>query len=215
MAGPPCFLGATTQVCRREEITILRGTLKVVHKSRRTLIFAKDSDLRVAPRKTGCAYDRSRGREGVMNRIRIAVPLSRGCRRAGWLAAAALFWLGFAAPAGAQGVSESANPSGFIAPEYGSHSYVQPDTVYVPASSVARPEDAGKFAHTDYVIANPNREAVPTATNKPDRPARTRARRRASTRLSAASGMHSARRGRQTYTDQRGRLGRDCPGRRV
>lgn len=103
-----------------------------------------------------------------MNRIRVAFPLSRGCRRVILLATAGLLWLSFAATAGAQSVSENANPSGFRAPEYGSHDYIQPDTVYVPASSIARPEDASKFAHTDYVIANPNREAVPSPSAKPN-----------------------------------------------
>ncbi|HXZ89019.1 MAG TPA: hypothetical protein VEF07_10625, partial [Candidatus Binataceae bacterium] len=84
------------------------------------------------------------------------------------LAAAALFLLSFAALAGAQDVSDRANPSGFVAPEYGTHSYVQPDTVYVPETSIARPEDAGKFAHTDYVLANPDREAVPLSAPKPN-----------------------------------------------
>jgi kumamolisin len=86
----------------------------------------------------------------------------------GVVSLAALFWLGFPAIAGAQTVSESANPFGTRVQEYGNNSYVPPDTVYVPPSSIVRPEDAGKFAHTDYVIANPNREPVPSGTKKPD-----------------------------------------------
>jgi kumamolisin len=60
--------------------------------------------------------------------------------------------------ASAQNVSPNVNPESSVQPSegVGGAGYVQPDTVFVPQSSVARPEDAGKFAHTNYVLRTAN-----------------------------------------------------------
>jgi hypothetical protein len=57
-------------------------------------------------------------------------------------------------PASAQRVSASAAPPGSVQHRegIGSFGYSLPDTIYFPSSSVERAEDAGRFAHTNYVL---------------------------------------------------------------
>ena len=86
------------------------------------------------------------------------------CRQAVWLAIAALFSLTFVALAQAQSPTATENPpDSLLLQEFGARSYTPPANVYIPPSSVERPEDAGKFAHTDYVIASPTGDAVPAS----------------------------------------------------
>ena len=56
--------------------------------------------------------------------------------------------------ASAQGVSPSAAPPGSVQryEGVGGFGYSLPDTIYFPPSSIERAEDAGKFAHTNYVL---------------------------------------------------------------
>lgn len=91
----------------------------------------------------------------------------RVCRQTVSLAIAALFSLSFVALARAQSPMASVNPPKAQSQEFGTHSYIPPANVYVPESSIERPEDTGKFAHTMYVIKSPNGGPV-QGTPKPD-----------------------------------------------
>jgi kumamolisin len=70
--------------------------------------------------------------------------------------------------ASAGNVSSTAAPAGSVGSpkRIGNHSYVAPNTVFMPQSSVERAEDAGKFAHTNYVLFSPN-SGQPTAMTNP------------------------------------------------
>jgi subtilase family serine protease len=65
---------------------------------------------------------------------------------------------GLSAVTWAQKVSSTAAPAGSVGnPDgTGGAGYIVPDTVYVPSSSIERGGDAGRFAHTDYVLFSPN-----------------------------------------------------------
>ena len=60
--------------------------------------------------------------------------------------------------ASAQSVSPSASSPGSVQPGegVGGSGYALPSTIYLPPSSVERAEDAGKFAHTNYVLHTTN-----------------------------------------------------------
>jgi kumamolisin len=75
---------------------------------------------------------------------------------------------GFSTIVSAEGASSTAAPAGSAGSPngIGNHSYVAPDTVFVPQSSVERPDDAGKFAHTNYVLFSPN-GGLPEAMTNP------------------------------------------------
>jgi kumamolisin len=87
------------------------------------------------------------------------------------IAAAGVFWLVLPTLASAQNVSPTANPNVDVQQSEANGEptspYVQPDTVFVPQSSVVRPEDAGKFAHTNYVLRTTN-GARPAAMASPN-----------------------------------------------
>ena len=71
-------------------------------------------------------------------------------------------------PASAQRVSPIAGPPGSVQHRegIGGFGYTLPDTIYFPSSSVERAEDAGKVAHTNYVLRT-TRGAPPSPMKNP------------------------------------------------